>query len=55
MKFINYINNQKEKCGRLGKGDDDVAIKCKLHKCEVFLKNKKYQHQLEHISHNKCS
>jgi len=39
LKLINYIKNKKGG-GGLEKGSDDVAIKSKLHKCEVYLKKK---------------
>ena len=41
MKLINYIKNKKEGGGGWGKGNDDVAIKSKLHKCEVFLQKRR--------------
>ena len=39
LKLINYIKNKKGGGGGWGKGND-VAIKSKLHKCEVFLQKR---------------
>lgn len=39
LKLINYVKNKKEGGGGWGKGNY-VAIKPKLHKCEVFLQKK---------------